>query len=126
MKRILTLLSICILLVFSCTACSNSYAVLTQKEKSTKTSWSSEHTLFSGTRTKKITVSEDNDAAIQVDITTEKGNMDVLITDKDGKTYYQGTALETSNFSVSLNRAGKYIIQIKAKKHTGSFAFSWE
>ncbi len=98
-------------------------------EHNTSNAMSASYYQFSGTKQTKLTVEGGKTVEITSDIVTKKGTLDVLIYEKGEKAKenynYQGSDLQTSNFTVTLNKPGDYIIEVKAKKHKGSYSFRW-
>jgi hypothetical protein len=82
--------------------------------------------LFSGTKTRKITVEKDKPVDVSCEIETDRGSLDISITDEEGNSSYQGQDLETNSFIVTLSEEGTYNLLIKAKNHKGGFNISWE
>lgn len=92
----------------------------------TVTSTTMSYYLFSGTKTRRITVEKDKPVNVACEIETKGGSLDLSITDKDGNSSYTGQDLDTSSFVVTLEEEGNYDLLIKTKSHKGSFHVSWE
>ncbi len=82
--------------------------------------------LFSGTKSRKITVEKDKPVDVSCEIETERGSLDISITDEAGNSSYTGQDLETNSFIVTLTEEGTYTVVVKAKNHKGGFNISWE
>ncbi len=126
MKKVafLTMLLLPLLLLAACT--SGSYSALMAVENNTFTSMQMRYQQFNGYKAKELRLNEGETCEVTVDIVSDEGSLSLSITDQDGESYYQGTDLPTSNFSVSLDKAGDYTIRIDAQKHSGSYDISWE
>jgi hypothetical protein len=120
-KRIALVIAGLIVLMTGCT--SNSFFTTKLFEHNTSTSMFMSYEKFSGTKTKTMTIDEPSE--VDVDITTESGSLDLTITDKDGNSYYAGSDIPTSNFSVKLDKAGEYEIKAEADNHKGSCEITW-
>ncbi len=80
---------------------------------------------LNGTKEGKITVKDNETVEVSVSIVTKSGSIDVFIF-KDKEAYeYEGHYLKTQKFKVTLSDPGTYTIQVKAKKHKGSYSFTW-
>lgn len=126
MKKIplLALLLLPLLLLAACT--SGSYSALMAVENNTFTSMQMRYEQFNGYKAKSLKLNEGETCEVTVDIVSDEGSLGLSITDQDGVSYYEGTDLPTSNFSVSLDKAGDYTIRVDAQKHSGSYDISWE
>lgn len=94
-------------------------------ENNTLSSMSMRYVKFSGNKNKNITVKEGDTCVVSVDIKTEEGKIDLFIKDDNGNIAYEGHDITTSNFTVELNKAGKYKISIEANNHKGSYLIKW-
>ncbi|MDF2510985.1 MAG: hypothetical protein K0S04_851 [Herbinix sp.] len=124
--KIRKLLSILLILItlLSFSGCSSGFEI-GSVENSTSTKITMSYYLFSGVKTRKITVEKDKPVDVAVEIESEGGSLDLSITDEKGNSSYQGQDLESSSFLVTLSEEGTYTLQIEAKKHKGSFDISW-
>lgn len=84
----------------------------------TSHTWTGNYVSLNGEMSKNLNVKNGN---ITVDITTEKGSIDILIEDSKGEKLYKGTNLETCSFNVG--GKGKVKVTINADHHSGSFSF---
>jgi hypothetical protein len=120
-----TTLALILTLLFLAAGCtSGSYVTVKSFENNTADSMSMRYEKFSGTKSK--TISLDEPATVCVNIVSDTGSLGLTITDKDGRSYYEGNELPSSSFSVSLDTPGKYKITIKADNHKGSYDISWD
>lgn len=122
MKKILALLFIIMtLLQTACT--SNSGVIINGHERNTATSLNMSYDKFTGVKKKTITL--DDEATMNVDIKTDSGVLNLSVKGEDGKSFYTGTGLPTSNFQFSLDGAGNYEITITCDDHKGGYAIFW-
>ena len=122
MKKLL--LPLFLVFVIAGTGCS-SYIQIGAVENNTKHEFYGSYYKFSGTKEKSLTVKEGESKVVTVDIVTKKGSIDVSIySDKDHK-QYEGMAIATSNFTVTLSEPGTYTIKLDASDHKGSYKFKW-
>ena len=56
----------------------------------------------------------------------EDGKLDLFITDENGEHSYEGHNIPTSEFTVTLSKAGQYKIRVEAKDHKGSYKINWD
>lgn len=123
MKKLISILLLFAVLLFF-GGCFRSVSI-GYSESSHSGKMSGSYFLLNGTKEKSLTVDEGKTVDISVDIVTRKGTLDVYIY-KDEEDYaYEGHAVKTGKFTVTLNEPGKYTIKIVAKKHKGSYKFNW-
>jgi hypothetical protein len=60
---------------------------------------------------------------IAVALLSDKGRIDVLVTDPDGDTVYQGNDASTGSFTLEITKAGAYTFSVTGKGAKGSFSF---
>ena len=126
MKKLITLLLSMIILI-GLTGCSkNSEITLGSFERNTSTKMTMSHQWFSGSKEREITVEAGETLEVLVDIKTESGTLDAYIINEDGEYNYEGHDVQTDSFTVTLSEEGTYTIRVEAKKHKGSFSFTWE
>ena len=65
------------------------------------------------------------DDFVSIEVVTQSGSLDVLVTGDDGTTYVDKRALGDDKYEFSASTAGKYVFRFTAKKHSGSFNVSW-
>ena len=113
------------LLILTATGCTTGFsATLFSIENDTGTTMSMSYQKFSGYKERKIDIAEEN-TPVEVVIESESGDISLSIKDEDGKAYYEGTKLPSSQFTVELGHAGSYVICVEAKSHSGRYQFSW-
>lgn len=78
--------------------------------------WSANYLLLDGTM-EKIVHSEDGE--LSVSVTTESGNISMVILDSDHHVIFEQNAIPTGSFVVSADQT--VTIQIFAERHKGSF-----
>lgn len=107
----------CFIMLFS--GCGfNSGTALMKVENSTKTSWKQSHMLFDGKEIRTFYL-EDEPRKMEITVVTEKGEIDITITDKNGEEILALEDAETGTYEFTAE--GKIKITIKAKDHHGSF-----
>lgn len=124
-KIVIGILSI-ILLATSLIGCTSGSSVeIMSNEKDTSTSMVMSYEKFDGDKSKTIQIKNGEKGTVSVDIVSTSGELNILITDKDGVAYYQCNNTPTSTFSVNLDKEGEYTIKVEAKDHKGSYNISW-
>lgn len=78
---------------------------------------------FNGDRTKKIKVKKDETVNIIIDLTVKKGEIDVLIEDKDGNEIFRTDKSDT--FEYTANSDTKVKSTVVAKKASGGYKVSF-
>lgn len=96
-------------------------------ELNTSTKMSMIYDQFSGYKETQIKVKEGQPVEVTVNIVTEKGSIDAYISKDNNRenSSYEGHAIPTSAFTVTLKEQGIYTIRVDAKNHSGSYSFSW-
>ena len=96
-------------------------------ELNTSTKMSMVYNEFSGYKETQINVVEGQPVEVNVSIVTEKGSIDAYIAKDNNRndSSYEGRSIQTSDFTVTLREQGVYTIRVDAKKHSGSYSFSW-
>lgn len=86
--------------------------------------WKSSYVQFTGwiTRGFKFTGNSDGKCVIQVDVTTDSGELDITVMDSEGKELYTYKNIATSSFDVDLGKGGDYQIRVDGRKHDGDFS----
>ncbi len=123
MKKVL-FLPVILLIIILLSGC-GSGSFIGSFQYSTSRKMSASYMYFSGSKRTTLTVKEGTPVEISVDIETKKGNLDATIYNEDGEYSYEGRALETDTFTVTLSKPGKYTIEVVADKHKGSYKFTW-
>ncbi len=124
MKKFAIVLAVIFIAVFSgCTV--GSGTALMMQETNTASRMSAEYKKFSGYKKTTVKLSQDEEKEVSVSIVTEKGKIDLEIVHEDGEVAYEGNDLETTDFTVTLNKSGKYTVRVDTKKHVGSYDINW-
>lgn len=127
MKNKIKLLMTCILAIIMITGCTTgSFVTIGSIENNSSSKISMSYQKFDGYKSTKIHVNDGDQMEVSVDIVTEKGKLDLKITDENDKTAYEGNDIPTSNFKVTLDKAGDYTITLNADNHKGSYKISWD
>ena len=124
MKKIVLVLILILSLAFTGCSKNMNYEILAFGN-STSSEMSSSYKLFNGTKDTKLTVGEGESVEVKVDIVTKSGTLDAFIYKDESKYDYEGHDISTSSFTVTLSEPGDYTIKVKAKKHKGSYSFTW-
>ena len=86
---------------------------------------SATYSKFDGYKKTTVTVQNDEEIQVNVDVVTNKGNIDLKITHEDGTVAYQGDDMSTTSFNVMLDKNGEYTIRIDTDNHSGSYDINW-
>ena len=114
--------------MFIVTGCTKGSGMIKNgSELNTPTKMSMVYDKFNGYKETQIKVKEEQPVEVTVSIVTEKGSIDAYISkDNNEENYsYEGHAIPTSTFTVTLKEPGIYTIRVDAKNHFGSYSFSW-
>ena len=125
MKKILTVFILIFFAISVCGCTVSSGVSLNMTEKSSSHQMTASYSKFSGYKKTFITIKSGETKKVNVSVVTKKGDISLKITNKDGKVFYQGDKMDTSNFVVKLDEPGKYTIKVEAEKHSGSFDINW-
>lgn len=122
MKKILITMTLIILLLL--TACTpGGYTSVKSIENNTPHTFNMKYAKFNGHKERNINLEENTD--INVEITSESGELNIKIQDENSNILYQGNDLQECNFVVKVKNDGKYLISVEGHKHKGSFNFTW-
>ncbi len=125
----LSLLLVCLMVLISmlggCTVGSGTVKNGIEYNSSTKMAMLYDE--FTGYKQTHIDVEAGKPVMVVVSIVTEKGSIDAYIArDNDiANSSYEGHDVPTMSFTVTLSEPGRYTVRVDAKKHTGSYSFSW-
>ncbi|MDF2988179.1 MAG: hypothetical protein K0R50_3689 [Eubacterium sp.] len=121
------ILIICIITIVILSGCTyGSFTSVGSIEVNTFSKMSMSYQKFNGYKSTDIHVDEGETVEINADIVTEKGKIGMTIEDEDDKKVYEGTDIPTSNFKVTLDKAGDYKVTVTGDKHKGSYKISWD
>lgn len=126
MKKKIAILAVLLLTLLLSGCTTGSYNTLWSTEINTFSKMSMNYKKFNGYKQTWIIVKEDEQRNVKADIVTEEGKLYLSITDKDGKSFYQGNDLPTSSFTVVLDKKGEYKIKVSAENHKGSYKIIWD
>lgn len=123
-KSILILVSIIMIGIFAgCTVGSGTSVKMSEDNNSHR--MSATYSKFDGYKKTTVTVQNDEEIQVNVDVVTNKGNIDLKITHEDGTVAYQGDDMSTTSFNVMLDKNGEYTIRIDTDNHSGSYDINW-
>lgn len=125
MKKIFTVLILVIFAISVCGCTVSSGVSLNMTEKNSSHQMKASYSKYSGYKKTFITVKSGETKKVNVSVVTKKGDISLKITNDDGKVFYEGDKMNTSDFIVNLDEAGKYTIKVEAEKHSGSFDINW-
>lgn len=80
---------------------------------------------FDGYKKTTLKLDKDEKKDVKVDIVSKKGEINLSIKNEDGTVAYEGKDMDTTTFTVTLDKEGKYTIRIDAKEHYGSYDINW-
>ena len=125
MKKIVLAFLIVLIAVcsFGCIRTTGHYRTTMCISNQTNTSFSMQYDSLDGEKT--YTFDVDAGTVLDVKFVTEKGTLTCVVTDKKGKEYYRNDEVQTEDLTIKLDDKGTYSVAITAKKHKGSFSFSW-
>lgn len=126
MKKITSILIF--VLCIALTGCTTgSFSAKNASEVNTSTKMSMTYDNFNGWKKAKLTVKEGETVEVQVSFVTQSGELEAYIAKDDDyvKSVYMGNNIQTSSFVVTISQPGEYTIKVTAKKHSGSYSFSW-
>ena len=129
MKKSILSLCLSLMIMFSACGCvTGSHYTLMSVENNTTTQMSMKYKKFNGYKQTKIKVQKDQPVEVKVDIESNSGTLDAFIRREDDENdfAFRGSDIKTSSFTVTLTNEGTYILRVDAKKHSGSYKFSWE
>ena len=90
-------------------------------EQKKATLFLTKYSYFQETRNYKTDVNEDK--AVNVNITSSKGTLNVKVYD-NSTSFYEVNIDSYFSVTVNLNK-GKYKVTLTTKEHSGSYSFSW-
>ncbi|MBP7331354.1 MAG: hypothetical protein KBA08_03475 [Firmicutes bacterium] len=122
---IVILAALSMLILTGCTK--GSSIVKNGSELNTPTKMSMIYDEFSGYKETQIKVEEGQPVQVKVSFVTVRGPIDAYIAKDNNRenSSYEGHAIPTSEFTVTLKEQGIYTIRVDAKNHSGSYSFSW-
>ncbi len=127
-KNYLLIVIVTALLISILTGCTKGSGIIKNgSELNTSTKMSMMYDEFNGHKETQINVIEGQPVDVTVSFVTEKGSINAYIA-KDNNTKkcsYEGHAIPTSSFTVTLKEQGIYTIRVDAKNHSGGYSFSW-
>lgn len=122
-KHILLVIVSAIILLSGCTY--GSSTSLKSVESNTSSMMSMRYERFNGYKATNIKVKEDNPIDVNFDIVSDKGKLNMSITDEEGESVYEGKEVPTSSFVVRPDKSGKYKLKVQGEKHSGSYKITW-
>lgn len=93
---------------------------------STKSSMKMIYKSFDGEKYKTLNLKSGQKLDVNIDVTTESGELTVLILDKDKNEIYSvKNPSEKISKSIDIKESGKYTIKVEGK-HSGSYRIDWD
>lgn len=120
MKKLITLFLSIIIATSTLMGCE---ATIGSMESNTNNSMEMSYHRFSGQKDRTINV--EGNLALDVNIESEQGKLNLTVTDNKDKVIFQKENLETCNFKIELPEKGKYHIIVEADAHKGSYKIEW-
>lgn len=90
-------------------------------ENSWGSQWKASYHAFSGRTSRRLSTKAGD--VIQVEIKTESGTLDLVVTASDGTVVYTGTDLQSGTFEIPVD--GPVTVKLTADAHKGSFYLDW-
>ncbi len=125
MKKVHLTLILIILAITLCGCSFSSNFSFNMTEINSQNGMKASYTRFSGNKKATFEVKSGETKKVNVSVVTDKGELSIKITNEDGKTFYQGDEMSTSDFDVILDEEGKYTVNVQADKHSGSYNINW-
>ena len=123
-KSIIACLLCLVCLTFcSCGNTSGKFVAKKCVSNQTNSGFSMQYESLDGYKTYEYNLKKDD--FVSIEVVTQSGSLDVLVTGDDGTTYVDKRALGDDKYEFSASTAGKYVFRFTAKKHSGSFNVSW-
>lgn len=128
-KRVpfMVMLMVLLFVLLGLSGCSGSISIGSVENSSAKKMSASYFKLSGIKKSPAITVKDGETVDISADIVTKRGSIDIYVYNVNDKNdyVYEGNYIKTSKFTVTLTKPGDYIIKVKARKHRGSYCFTW-
>ncbi len=121
---VIVLVVLMVILLVGCTSCN--FPVINTYKNITTSSMSMKYDIFNEHKTTNLSLKENEIVDVNMNIVSKSGKLSVSIVNEDNETIYQGIDIPTSSFAVTLNKKGKYQINIDGEKHKGSFHIFWK
>lgn len=115
-KGILISLGLCLL-----AACGNADSIFNGSKVGNEDEFILQYTVLNTTYTHSFDMQEGD--AIRCSITSEKGELDICITDENGESIYTGNEAAPATFDVKVENEGIYTISVTGKKASGNVTF---
>ncbi|MBQ7874758.1 MAG: hypothetical protein IJ306_06320 [Oscillospiraceae bacterium] len=115
MKKLIALL-ICVMVLFC--GC-DSYRAFMSIENSTAKSWRQSHDYLDGRKSHTLRLGTKAQDMV-IEVVTEKGEIDIIVTDSFGNTVFEIDDAETGKYAFTAR--GKIKIRVEADEHSGSFS----
>lgn len=111
-------------LLVSCTSCN--FSDINISKNITTSSISMKYDSFNEHKTTTLSLKENEIIDVNMNIVSKSGKLSISIVNEDNENIYQGIDIPTSSFAVTINKKGKYQINIDGEKHKGSFNIFWK
>ncbi|GGF89485.1 hypothetical protein [Paenibacillus aceti] len=116
-----------LILLLSLTGCMRGeYTTIHGEGGDTPNSTVMKYEKFDGFVERSFQVKSGHTAEVKLDIVSDGGKLNISIKDEEGNSYYTGTGVPTSSFSVKLDHPSQYVISIQGKGHQGKYDIAWE
>ncbi len=127
---VLFTLILSLVLISGCTY--GSYTTTGSIQISTLSKMSMSYKKFNGYKITELNIKEGEEYQVNVSIVSEEGKLGLTIAlendkkDRQDETIYKGSELPTSDFKVTLDKPGKYLIKVTGENHKGKFNITWD
>ena len=125
-KKITLIMLIGIIAVLFISCSGGSYKTFMSTETNGANSISMSHSSFKGYKYRTLKLKEGEKVTLNVDILTEKGEMNVLVFDEEGKKLLDiKNPKEEISKTFNIEKDGKYKVQVEGD-HSGTAEISWD
>lgn len=131
MKKAFKFICIILILILPLSGCSknkvqikpaaNEETLISTLEEITSDTINMSYSLFTGYRSKIIDLEQCETCNIEVNVTSNGGNLALTIFDGAGEVAYKENSIPTGSFSLSLAGGTRYTIKVEAVEHIGNF-----
>ena len=88
--------------------------------------WTMAYESFDGNMRRELEVTGSSEHAFTIETVTESGVIDVEMKGIDGIRYYEGEDLGTDTITIMTDGPGRFVFEVTAENHSGSFSIVGE
>lgn len=119
MKKVIFIITMCILLAFSMASCKKQ--VFNGNRSSNDTQFVMDYSILNRTETHEMELKENS--IIDVNIDNKAGSLDIVVTNPLGEEIYRGDDAASGEFSINADKQGTYKFSVKGSNAKGAFSF---